>query len=106
AFHDIGVRMVENEQGERGFQVLVGGGLGRTPYIGQVIGHFVPKLDLLSYLEAVLRVYNMHGRRDNLHKARIKILVNALGADEFRRQVEEEWALIKDGPLKIEPAEI
>ena len=105
AFHDIGVRMIENEQGERGFQILVGGGLGRTPYIAQLIGHFVPKWDLLSYLEAVLRVYNTHGRRDNLHKARIKILVNALGADEFRKRVEAEWALIKDGPLKLDPAE-
>jgi sulfite reductase (NADPH) hemoprotein beta-component len=98
--------MVENAAGERGFEVLVGGGLGRTPYIGQLIGRFVPKLDLLSYLEAVLRVYNLHGRRDNLHKARVKILVNAIGADEFRSQVEAEWELIKDGPLKVDPAEI
>jgi sulfite reductase (NADPH) hemoprotein beta-component len=105
AFHDIGVRMIENEAGERGFEVLVGGGLGRTPYVGQVIGRFVPKWDLLSYLEAVLRVYNLHGRRDNLHKARIKILVNALGADEFRSQVEAEWAQIKDGELKLDPSE-
>ena len=85
--------------------MLVGGGLGRTPYIAQLIGRFVPKWDLLSYLEAVLRVYNLHGRRDNLHKARIKILVHSLGADEFRSQVEAEWALIKEGPLKLDPAE-
>lgn len=107
-YHDIGVRIVndpQNPQGERGFEVLVGGGLGRTPYIAKLIGRFVPRWDLFSYLEAVLRVYNSHGRRDNIHKARIKILVNALGADEFRRQVEEEWALIKDGELKLDPAE-
>ena len=105
-FHDIGVRMVVNAAGERGFEVLVGGGLGRTPYIGHVIGKFVAKEDLLSYLEAVLRVYNLHGRRDNLHKARIKILVNAIGPDEFRGRVEEEWALIKDGPLKLDLSEL
>jgi sulfite reductase (NADPH) hemoprotein beta-component len=105
AFHDIGVRMVENAAGERGWEVLVGGGMGRTPYVAKLIGRFVPKWDLLSYIEAVLRVYNLHGRRDNLHKARIKILVNALGEDEFRSQVEAEWALIKDGELKLDPAE-
>jgi len=104
-FHDIGVRLVQNAAGERGFEVLVGGGLGRTPYIAHLIGKFVPKEDLLSYLESVLRVYNLYGRRDNLHKARIKILVNALGPDEFRARVEEEFALIKDGPLKLDPAE-
>jgi sulfite reductase (NADPH) hemoprotein beta-component len=106
AFHDIGVRLVENDKGERGFEVLVGGGMGRTPLIAPVIGRFVPKHDLLSYLEAALRVYNLHGRRDNIYKARIKILVDALGPDEYRRQVEEEWALIKDGPLKLTQAEI
>jgi sulfite reductase (NADPH) hemoprotein beta-component len=105
-FHDIGVRIVENESGERGFEVLAGGGMGRTPYIGPVIGKFVAKSDLLSYLEAILRVYNLHGRRDNIYKARIKILVNALGADEFRKQVEEEWAYIKDGPLRLPEGEI
>ncbi|MEY4577582.1 MAG: hypothetical protein RL701_2285, partial [Pseudomonadota bacterium] len=77
-----------------------------TPFIGQVIGKFVAKQDLLSYIEAVLRVYNLEGRRDNLYKARIKILVNALGADEFRTRVEAEWAHLKDGPLKLEQAEI
>jgi sulfite reductase (NADPH) hemoprotein beta-component len=105
-FHDIGVRLVENSEGVRGFEVIAGGGMGRTPYIGPVIGRFVEKPDLLSYLEAILRVYNLHGRRDNIYKARIKILVHALGADEFRRQVEEEWALIKDGPLRLPPDEI
>jgi sulfite reductase (NADPH) hemoprotein beta-component len=105
-FHDIGVRIVENEQGVRGFEVIAGGGMGRTPFIGPVIGKFVERHDLLSYLEAILRVYNTYGRRDNLFKARIKILVNALGADEFRRRVEEEWAYIKDGPLKLIDSEI
>jgi sulfite reductase (NADPH) hemoprotein beta-component len=105
-FHDIGVRMVKNASGELGFEVLAGGGMGRTPLIGPVIGQFVPKQDLLSYLEAILRVYNLHGRRDNIYKARIKILVHALGVEEFRRQVEEEWAFMKDGPLKLTDAEI
>jgi sulfite reductase (NADPH) hemoprotein beta-component len=105
-FHDIGVRIVENAQGVRGFEVIAGGGMGRTPFIGPVIGQFVERHDLLSYLEAILRVYNTYGRRDNLFKARIKILVNALGADEFRRRVEEEWAFIKDGPLKLTDSEI
>jgi sulfite reductase (NADPH) hemoprotein beta-component len=105
-FHDIGVRIVENDKGERGFEVLAGGGMGRTPFIGPVIGKFVARHDLLSYLEAILRVYNTYGRRDNLFKARIKILVDALGEDEFRRRVEEEWQFIKDGPLKLTDAEI
>jgi sulfite reductase (NADPH) hemoprotein beta-component len=104
-FHDIGVRMVENERGVRGFEVLAGGGMGRTPFIGAVIGKFVAKEDLLSYLEAILRVYNLYGRRDNLHKARIKILVNALGVDEFRARVEAEWEQIKDGELKLDLSE-
>jgi len=106
AYHDIGVRLIENEAGERGFEVLAGGGMGRTPYIGQVVGKFVAKEDLLSYIEAILRVYNTYGRRDNLYKARIKILVNALGVEAFRERVEEEWEQIKDGPLKLEQAEI
>jgi sulfite reductase (NADPH) hemoprotein beta-component len=105
-FHDIGVRVVENDKGERGFEVLAGGGMGRTPLIGPVIGRFVQRYDLLSYLEAILRVYNTYGRRDNLFKARIKILVDALGEDEFRARVEEEWQHIKDGPLKLTEAEI
>ena len=85
--HDIGLHLVKNESGEIGFEVLVGGGLGRTPMIGQVIREFLPKPHLLSYLEAILRIYNLAGRRDNLYKSRIKILVNALGIDEFRRRV-------------------
>ena len=101
-FHDIGVRMVDNEAGERGFEIMAGGGMGRTPYIAETVSSFVAKEDLLSYIEAILRVYNLYGRRDNIHKARIKILVNSLGIEEFRRRVEAEWALIKDGPLKLD----
>lgn len=104
--HDIGLNLLRNEQGEIGFRVLVGGGLGRTPIIGQVMREFLPQRDLLSYLEAILRVYNLHGRRDNLYKARIKILVKALGAAQFRAQVETEWEYIKDSGLVLDPAEI
>ncbi len=89
--HDIGLRLYRNGDGERGFEVLVGGGLGRTPYIAETVRVFLPERHLLSYLEAILRVYNRHGRRDNKYKARIKILV-ALDVEDFRRQVEEEWA--------------
>lgn len=94
--HDIGLRLVRNEAGESGFEVLVGGGLGRTPYIGQVIREFLPTQHLLTYLAAILRVYNLEGRRDNLYKARIKILVNALGIDTFREKVEQQWARSRD----------
>ena len=104
--HDIGLNLLRNEQGEIGFRVLVGGGLGRTPIIGQVIREFLPQRDLLSYLEAILRVYNLHGRRDNLYKARIKILVKALGAAKFREQVEAEWQCIKDSGLVLDDAEV
>ncbi|MDB3935980.1 nitrite/sulfite reductase [Granulosicoccus sp.] len=90
--HDIGLRLVQNDANETGFEVLVGGGLGRTPHIGQVLNPFLPTQDLLTYLAAILRVYNLEGRRDNLYKARIKILVNALGIDTFREKVESEWA--------------
>src|SRR3954465_9390525 len=103
-FHDIGLKMVKNEAGEIGFEVIVGGGMGRTPAIGPTIRGFLPKQHLLSYLEAVLRVYNLLGRRDNLYKARIKILVAATGTQEFARLVEEEWVRIKDGALTL-PAE-
>jgi sulfite reductase (NADPH) hemoprotein beta-component len=91
AFHDIGLRIVRGPNGENGFRVLVGGGMGRTPYVGQVIREFLPKEHLLSYIESILRVYNLLGRRDNIHKARIKILVNALGIDKFREAVEADW---------------
>lgn len=105
-FHDIGIRIVENATGDRGFEVWVGGGLGRTPVIGEVIREFLPKCDLLSYLESILRVYNLFGRRDNKYKARIKILVQALGMEEFRRRVDEDWAASKRAELKLPDAEI
>ncbi len=104
--HDIGIRIVENDAGERGFEIWVGGGLGRTPRIAQVCAEFVARRDLLSYLEAILRVYNRFGRRDNKYKARIKILVGDLGIEEFRRHVEEEWAEIRDSALALDEAEI
>ncbi len=91
AFHDIGLRIVKGPNGENGFRVLVGGGMGRTPYVGQEIRAFLPKEYLLSYIESILRVYNLFGRRDNIHKARIKILVNQLGIDKFREEVEADW---------------
>jgi len=92
--HDIGLMLRRGRDGTMGFEVIVGGGLGRTPYVGPTIKEFLPVNRLFSYLEAILRVYNRHGRRDNKFKARIKILVAALGAEEFARQVEEEWAKI------------
>lgn len=98
-FHDIGVHLVKNAAGETGFKILVGGGLGRTPIIGQVIKPYLEKQHLLSYLEAILRIYNLFGRRDNKYKARIKILVKETGLEEFSRQVEEEWLLIRDTML-------
>ncbi len=97
--HDIGLQMVKNQQGETGFEVLVGGGLGRTPVIGQVIRPFIEKQHLLSYLEAVLRIYNLYGRRDNKYKARIKILLKETGIETFTKQVEDEWQQIKDDYL-------
>ncbi len=96
--HDIGLYLVKNDQGATGFRVLVGGGQGRTPYIGAFIREFLEKKHLLSYMEAILRVYNRYGRRDNKFKARIKILVYALGPEKFARLVEEEWEKIKDSP--------
>ncbi len=104
--HDIGLRMLRNADGDVGFEVIVGGGQGRTPFIGETIRAFLPKQHLLSYLEAILRVYNQYGRRDNSFKARIKILVNALGAAEFARQVEAEWAHLRDGALTLPAAEV
>jgi sulfite reductase (NADPH) hemoprotein beta-component len=95
--HDIGLVLKRARDGSLGFEVIVGGGMGRTPYVGPTIREFLPVNRLVSYLEAVLRVYNRHGRRDNLYKARIKILVAALGKDEFARQVEDEWAKIGEG---------
>ena len=104
--HDIGIYIVQNEAGETGFRILAGGGLGRTPVIGKVVREFLEKKYLLSYLEAILRVYNLHGRRDNKFKARIKILVNAMGVEEFSRQVEAEWERIKDTVLLLDEKEI
>ncbi|MCH8001762.1 MAG: nitrite/sulfite reductase [Proteobacteria bacterium] len=103
-FHDIGLHMRRNEAGEPGFEVLVGGGLGRTPMIGKTIRAFLPTRHLLSYLEAIMRVYNQLGRRDNLFKARIKILVHELGAEAFTEMVEEEWGYIKETGVEL-PAE-
>jgi sulfite reductase (NADPH) hemoprotein beta-component len=98
--HDIGLMVRRARDGTLGFEVIVGGGMGRTPFVGPTIKQFLPANRLFSYLEAILRVYNRHGRRDNIYKARIKILVSALGADEFARQVEDEWIKIGvDGDL-------
>ena len=102
AFHDIGVYLVKNEAGELGYRILVGGGLGRTPIIGSVIRDYLPREDLIAYLEAVLRVYNLHGRRDNKYKARIKILVKALTPPVFAQKVEAEFVQIRD-QRKVEP---
>jgi len=102
--HDIGLHMHRNGAGETGFEVMVGGGLGRTPFLGKTIKPFLPKRDLLSYVEAIMRTYNQYGRRDNIYKARIKILVHELGAEKFAREVEEEWQSIKDGALALDPA--
>lgn len=104
--HDIGLHLVQNDAGEVGFEVMVGGGLGRTPIIGKVVRSFLPKEHLLSYLDAILRVYNLNGRRDNKYKARIKILVNALGVEEFTRLVEEEWEYSRNGILTLTNEEI
>jgi len=104
--HDIGLRMHRNEAGEAGFEVMVGGGQGRTPFIGKTIRDWLPPEHLLSYLEAILRVYNMDGRRDNIYKARIKILVHKIGADEFRRLVDAEWEQIRDSALQLPQTEI
>lgn len=98
----MGLHVVTNDAGELGFEVIVGGGLGRTPIIGKTIRKFLPREHLLSYLDAILRVYNLHGRRDNKYKARIKILVDSLGGDQFAKLVEAEWeAHTKDGPLTL-----
>jgi sulfite reductase (NADPH) hemoprotein beta-component len=103
--HDIGLHAVKQE-GQIGFRVLVGGGLGRTPMVGVVIREFLPWPHLLTYLEAILRVYNRYGRRDNLNKARIKILVKERGPDKFREEVEAEWAHLKDGPSTLIAEEV
>ena len=107
-FHDIGIRIVKGtgaHRNETGFAIYVGGGQGRTPYVAQLIHPFLPKDHLLSYLEAILRVYNLAGRRDNIYKARIKILVNALGIDGFRREVDAEWERMNRTTVDLPEAE-
>ncbi len=104
--HDIGIQIRRNEAGDIVYRIYVGGGLGRTPVVGQVITDDLPEQHLLTYLEAIVRVYNQHGRRDNKFKARIKILVKALGIDAFREKVEAEWAFLKDNDSTLTQAEI
>ncbi len=106
ALHDIGLRMHLNDAGEMGFEVLVGGGQGRTPFIAHTIREWLAPEHLLSYVEAILRVYNIHGRRDNINKARIKIIVNRMGIDKYRELVDAEWERFKDGSLKVPQEEI
>lgn len=106
ATHDIGLSVIKNSQGEIGFRVLVGGGMGRTPILGSLIREFLPWQHIMSYIEAIMRVYNQYGRRDNIYKARIKILVKAIGIETFARQVEAEWAEIKDGPSTLTTEEL
>jgi sulfite reductase (NADPH) hemoprotein beta-component len=103
--HDIGLQLYRNADGVTGFRVYVGGGMGRTPIIGKVVREFIPVGQFLSYSEAILRVYNRHGRRDNIYKARIKILVTELGIEEFTRQVEAEWATLEPLGLDAPQAE-
>jgi len=105
--HDIGLRLRRHpDTGAVGYEITVGGGLGRTPMIGKVVRDHLPKADLLAYLEAIMRVYNLEGRRDNKYKARVKILVHEIGAEEFTRRVEEEFARL-DGPsVNADPAEV
>jgi sulfite reductase (NADPH) hemoprotein beta-component len=106
-FHDMAVEIVKNEAGEVGYRVLVGGGMGRTPYLGYVVGEFVAKSDILAFLESVMRVYNQSGRRDNLYKSRIKILAAALGPEEMRTQVMREFAEIRvKGTLQVPVEEL
>jgi sulfite reductase (NADPH) hemoprotein beta-component len=102
--HDLGLRLHRNGAGELGFEVMVGGGLGRTPFLAKTIKAFLRKRDVLSYVEAILRTYNEFGRRDNIYKARIKILVHELGPEAFAKEVETEWQNIKDGALALDPA--
>ena len=103
--HDIGLQLRKNDAGDLGFRVYVGGGMGRTPIIGKLLREFIPVGEYLSYCEAILRVYNRYGRRDNIYKARIKILVTELGIEEFTKQVEAEWALMKPLGLDAPKAE-
>jgi sulfite reductase (NADPH) hemoprotein beta-component len=106
ALHDIGLRMHLNSASKMGFEILVGGGQGRTPFIAHTIRDWLDPEHVLSYVEAILRVYNIHGRRDNINKARIKIVVNKMGIDKYRELVDEEWERIKDGSLNVPQKEI
>jgi sulfite reductase (NADPH) hemoprotein beta-component len=104
--HDIGLQLKRNDQGELGFAVWIGGGQGRTPILAKKIRDFLPEADLLSYTTAIMRVYNLHGRRDNKYKARIKILVHETGVEQLSAEIEAEWAHLKDGELKLPDADI
>src|SRR5580693_6906197 len=104
--HDLALQLHRNGAGETGFEVMVGGGLGRTPFLAKTIKPFLQKRDVLSYVEAVLRTYNQFARRDNIWKARIKILVHELGVEAFAKEVEAEWQSIKDGALALDPAAV
>src|SRR5262249_10062980 len=104
--HDIGLHALRDSRGEVGFRVIVGGGMGRTPILGHVMSEFLPWPHLLTYIEAILRVYNRYGRRDNIHKARIKILVKERTPQCFREEVEAEWAHLKDGPGTLTEEEV
>ncbi|MBB4305196.1 sulfite reductase (NADPH) hemoprotein beta-component [Rhodobium orientis] len=104
--HDIGLKALRGADGEVGFEVFVGGGQGRTPMIAKKVRDFLPEEDLLSYLEAILRVYNLHGRRDNKYKARIKILVHETGTEELKAEIEAEWERIREGALKLPKADV
>ena len=106
AVHDIGLTVLHDEAGEIGFKVMVGGGMGRTPILGSVVREFLPWQHMLTYIEAVMRVYNQYGRRDNKYKARIKILLKAIGVEEFTRQVEAEWVDLKDSPSTLTDEEM
>src|SRR3546814_18876328 len=97
---DIGIHIVRNERGELGYTMYVGGGLGRMPMLGHKIRDFLPELDLLSYLEAILRIYNRLGRRDNIHRARIKVLVKETGPEKFAEMVAAAWEQIRHGELR------
>jgi sulfite reductase (NADPH) hemoprotein beta-component len=102
--HDLALQLHRNAEGELGFEVMVGGGLGRTPFLAKTVKPFLPKRDVLSYVEAILRTYNQFGRRDNIYKARIKILVHELGVEAFAKEVDAEWQSIKNGALALDPA--
>ena len=104
--HDIGLRLHRNDEGEIGWEVIVGGGLGRTPMIGVTVRDFLPEHELIGYLEAIMRVYNLYGRRDNKYKARIKILVHELGAEKFKAEVEAEYARKPQASTEVEEREL